>query len=111
MNAVVDTNVVAYYILGTQEFFEEAQQFWHAVDVAYAPASWQAEFVNVVWMATRQGVLTAALARQRLELADGLAIRAIEVTSLWQGALELELAAALSLTARFSWVQMGQQVK
>ena len=57
MKAVVDTNVVAYYLLGTEPFVEEVRQFWRTVEEACAPAHWEAELANAVWMAVRTGVL------------------------------------------------------
>ena len=40
MKAVVDTNVLAYFLLGTRPFVDEASRFWHALDDALAPAVW-----------------------------------------------------------------------
>ena len=47
MRAVVDTNVVAYFLLGTEPFVDEARRFW------------EAELANVVWMAIRSGIIEA----------------------------------------------------
>jgi predicted nucleic acid-binding protein len=60
MKAVVDTNVVAYFLLGTRSFVDEALQFWQTVSETIAPAVWEAELANVVWMAIRTGVLFEA---------------------------------------------------
>lgn len=87
MNAVVDTNVVAYFVLGTARFVEEARGFITALDQAWAPALWEAELANVLWMATRHSVLTLEEAGNRLTLADGLGIHAVPNRTLWQGAL------------------------
>jgi predicted nucleic acid-binding protein len=83
----VDTNVVAYFLLGTEPFREECGGFWKEVDDPIAPASWEAELINVLWMATRKGVLDLPEALRRLELARSLGIRSISSSSLWQGAL------------------------
>ena len=88
MNAVVDTNVVAYFLLGTQEFVEEARGFWRAVKNPSAPAVWEAEIANVVWMAVRSGILPNAEASNRLRLAGRLGIHSVSSKSLWQGALQ-----------------------
>lgn len=87
MNAVVDTNVVAYFVLGTDKFVEEARGFITALDQAWAPALWEAELANVLWMATRHNVLTLAEAGDRLTLADGLGVHVVPNRTLWQGAL------------------------
>lgn len=87
MRAVVDTNVVAYFLLGTEGFREECERFWREVRDPMAPASWEAEITNVLWMATRRGVVDLPEALHRLELAKGLGIRSVPVSSLWSGAL------------------------
>ena len=50
MKAVVDTNVVAYYLLGTEPFIEEVRQFWHTIEEACAPTHWEAELANTIWI-------------------------------------------------------------
>ena len=87
MRAVVDTNVIAYFLLGTEGFREECERFWREVDDPVAPASWEAELTNVLWMATRKQVIDLPEALHRLELAKGLGIRSIGVSTLWSGAL------------------------
>ena len=59
MTAVVDTNVVAYYLLGVPEFVDESRACLARVTTALAPSHWEAELANVVWMAVRGGVLSA----------------------------------------------------
>jgi predicted nucleic acid-binding protein len=88
MNAVVDTNVVAYFLLGTRPFVDEASRFWHALDAAIAPAVWEAELANVVWMAIRANVLQSDEGRTRLGLAAKLGIQSVPSKTLWHGALE-----------------------
>ena len=87
MKAVVDTNVVAYFVLGTERFVDEARTFIAAMDEAWAPALWEAELANALWMATRHKVLTVEDAANRLTLADGLGIHAVPNRTLWQAAL------------------------
>ncbi len=87
MNVVVDTNVIAYYLLGTLPFAEEAGQLWHKIEDPVAPSSWEAELTNVLWMAVRSGVLTLEEAEKRLGLATRLGIRSVPSRTLWHGAL------------------------
>ena len=87
VNAVIDTNVIAYFVLGTERFVNEARGFMTTLEEAWAPSLWEAELANVLWMATRHQVLTLDDASKRLALAEGLAIRAVPVRTLWQGAL------------------------
>ena len=87
MKAVVDTNVVAYLLLGTEQYVDEARTFMAHVQEALVPALWEAELANVLWMATRNRILTIEEATIRLVLADNLRIHAVPNRMLWQGAL------------------------
>ena len=87
LKVVVDTNVVAYYLLATEPFVEEVRRFWHRpLDLA-APALWEAEMSNVLWMAVRTGVIDKRVAVQRLGMAARLGIRSVATRRLWRGAL------------------------
>lgn len=96
MKAVVDTNVIAYYLLGTEPFREECARFWRRIEVALAPASWEAEIANVLWMAARTSRLTLSDALHRLELATALGVQSIAISSLWQGALVRAYASGIA---------------
>lgn len=85
--AVVDTNVIAYYVLGTEPFRDECAAFLRRESSLSAPASWEAELVNIVWLAVRHGVFDAAEAMERLRLAANLGVRSVAPAALWQGAL------------------------
>jgi predicted nucleic acid-binding protein len=87
VKAVVDTNVIAYFVLGTEQFADEARLFMAAVEEAWAPAVWEVELANVLWMAVRHQVLSLDDAANRLTWADGLRIQAVPNRTLWQGAL------------------------
>jgi predicted nucleic acid-binding protein len=87
VTAVVDTNVVAYCLLGTEPFLDEVRQFWRTVEEAWAPVHWEAELANAVWMAVRTGVLPADEGHQKLDLAARLGIQSVQNRSLWQPAL------------------------
>jgi predicted nucleic acid-binding protein len=87
VRAVVDTNVVAYFVLGTEQYVDEARRFLTAVEEAWAPAIWEAELANTLWMATRHRILSLDDAVHRLTLADGLGIHAVPTRTLWRGAL------------------------
>lgn len=97
MNAVVDTNVVAYYLLATEPFADEARQFWRTVSQPLAPALWAAELANVIWMAIRTGVLAADEGHRRLDLAARLRIRSVSIRTLWQPALARAIAADVTV--------------
>ncbi len=87
MKAVVDTNVIAYLLLGSERFLDEARGGMTAISRAMAPAHWEAELANVVWMAVRTGVLPAEEGPVRFRLARGLGIESVATTTLCQGAL------------------------
>jgi predicted nucleic acid-binding protein len=97
MKAVVDTNVVAYFLLGTEEFVEEARRFWRSVKEPIAPTLWEAELANVVWMAVRAKVLPAEEAPKRLTLAAALGIESVSTKSLWHGALTRAVSSGVAV--------------
>lgn len=87
MTVIVDTNVAAYYLLGTEPFVDEVRQFWQAVAEGWAPAHWEAELANAIWMAIRTGVLPREEGHQKLDMAARLGIQSVSIRSLWQPAL------------------------
>jgi predicted nucleic acid-binding protein len=87
VNAVIDTNVVAYLLLGTERYVQEARTFVASLHEAQAPALWEAELANVLWMAARHEILTIEEATSRLTLAEGLCVHTVPNRALWQGAL------------------------
>ena len=87
LKVVVDTNVVAYYLLATEPFVEEVRAFWHRPLDPAAPTLWEAEVSNVLWMAARTGVIDKRVALRRLGLAARLGIRSVPTRRLWRGAL------------------------
>ena len=97
MTAVVDTNVIAYLLLGTEAFIDEARLCFERVATPLAPAHWEAELTNVVWMAARAGVLDASDAPARLGLARRLGIEAVATATLCQGALLRSLESGVSV--------------
>ena len=97
MKVVVDTNVVAYLLLGTEGFVEEAKACFNAVSNPIAPAHWEAELTNVVWMAVRSGVLPPEEGPVRLSLARRLGIESVTTATLCQGALLRSIGSGLAV--------------
>jgi predicted nucleic acid-binding protein len=97
VKAVVDTNVVAYYLLGTEPFVKEVRQFWRTIEEACAPTHWEAELANAVWMAVRMGVLPTEEGHQKLDLAARLGIESVANRSLWQPALTRALTSGAAV--------------
>jgi predicted nucleic acid-binding protein len=87
MRAVVDTNVVAYFLVGNAQFESEVKRFWQDVRGPLAPAIWEAEIANVVWMAIRMGILPQSAGSGKLRSARKLGILTVETRTLWHGAL------------------------
>jgi len=87
LKVVVDTNVVAYLLLETEPVRDECERFWRHVDHALAPASWEAEITNVLWMAVRKKLIDLPEGLRRLDLAHSLSIESVPVSTLWHGAL------------------------
>jgi predicted nucleic acid-binding protein len=96
MNVIVDTNVVAYYLLNTEPYAEECRQFWRRVRDVAAPASWQAEILSVVWMAARTRVISPAESVTKLRAAARLGIQAVPMRQLWRGALIRSIHSGIS---------------
>ena len=97
MKVVVDTNVVAYLLLGTKAFVEEARAAFGAVANPLAPAHWEAELTNVIWMAVRSGILPPEEGPVRLSLARRLGIETVATATLCQGALLRSVTSGLSV--------------
>jgi len=97
MKAVVDTNVVAYFLLGTESFVDEARHGLESVADPVAPAHWEAELTNVLWMAVRAGVLPAEEGPVRLGLARRLGIESVATSTLCQGALLRAISTSVSV--------------
>jgi predicted nucleic acid-binding protein len=97
MNVVVDTSVVAYYVLGTPPFFEEVSSLWRTVTEVWAPGIWAAELANVIWMAVRAGTLVWEEGHQRLDYASRLHIRSVSTQTLWHAALARSIMSGLGV--------------
>ena len=97
MKAIVDTNVVAYYLLGTTPFVDEVREFWQRVDETWAPLHWEAEFANVVWMAVRTGALPREEGHHKLDLVARLGVRPVPLRPLWQPALTRALDSGVAV--------------
>ncbi len=87
MTAIVDTNVVAYYVLGTEPFVDEVRRFWRAGYDAWAPAHWEAELANVIWMAVRTGAIPREEGYRKLDMASRLGVQPVAIRPIWQPAL------------------------
>ena len=62
-----------------------------------APALWEAELANVVWMAVRAKVLAPDEAPKRLTLAAALGIESVSNKSLWHGALSRAVSSGVAV--------------
>lgn len=87
LKVIVDTNVIAYYLLATEPFVDEVRAFWHRPLDPAAPTLWEAEVSNVLWMAARTGLIDKRGALRRLGMAARLGIRSVPIRRLWRGAL------------------------
>ncbi len=97
MKAVVDTNIIAYHLLGTSRFAAAAATLLGEADEILAPALWEAELANVIWMAARAGVIQRKEAPAKLALAARLGVRSVPTRSLWHGALVRSLQSGVSV--------------
>jgi predicted nucleic acid-binding protein len=97
MTVVVDTNVIAYFVLQTTPFWQDVEAFWDLQPEAVAPSHWEAEFANVVWTVVKAGVLDAEEGSRRLDMASRLGIRSVAIGSLWQGALQRSIESRVAV--------------
>ena len=97
MKAVIDTNVIAYLLLNTDKFVDEARDCMAAVSIPMAPAHWEAELANVIWLAVRAGVLEPEDGRSRLALSRGLGIESVATAPLCPGALVRSIASGVAV--------------
>ncbi len=97
MKVVIDTNVVACHLLGTPRFAAEAAAFLGDAEEVLAPALWEAELANVIWMAVRANVLPAREAPARLALAARLGVQSVPIRTLWHGALVRSLQSGVAV--------------
>ena len=97
MKAVVDTNVIAYLLLGTEAFVKEARTAFETVSNPLAPAHWEAELTNVVWMAVRAGVLPPEEGPVRLSVARRLGVETVATATLCQGALLRSITSGITV--------------
>jgi predicted nucleic acid-binding protein len=84
---VVDTNILAYYVLGTEPFNEELDGVFSMPLELIAPDSWQAEFLNVLWQTTRFREISLFHGLELLEEVGRLLSWTVPVVSLWREAL------------------------
>lgn len=87
LSAVVDTNVAAYFLLGTEPYAAPCERFFASLRNGIAPATWEVELANVIWLAVRSGVLKDSDALARFRLARLLGIEPVPPGDLCQGAL------------------------
>lgn len=97
MKIVVDTNVVAYLLLGTEAFVDEARLALRTAANLLAPAHWEAELTNVLWMAVRSGIVSSQEGPARLSLARRLGIETVATATLCQGALLRSVASGIAV--------------
>lgn len=97
LSAVVDTNVAAYLLLGTEPFVAPCEKFFASLRDGIAPATWEVELANVLWLAARHDVLPESEALARLKLARRLGIESVPPGDLCQGALVRSLRSGVAV--------------
>ena len=84
---VVDTNILAYFALGTSPFKEELDGVFSMPLELIAPDSWQAEFLSVLRQAIRFQKISVFHGLELLEEVGRLLSWSVPVGSLWREAL------------------------
>jgi predicted nucleic acid-binding protein len=91
MNVVVDSNVVAYLLLGTMPQAHEILRVLGRCEKIFAPDLWRSELTNVMWMAVRTKGISLDHALTCLDHGDALISDTIQVSSLWGYSLRLSV--------------------
>ena len=86
---VIDTNVIAYHLLGIEEHREHLSKLFRKNHNLIAPANIQAGIVNVLWLAIRNEAFDLEEGLQKLEAANCLINRIVPIPNLWRTALLL----------------------
>jgi predicted nucleic acid-binding protein len=97
LSVVVDTNVAAYLLLGTEPYAASCERFFAALRDGIAPATWEVELGNVLWLAARSGVLSQSEALMRFKLSRRLGITSVPPADLCQGALLRSIHSGLAV--------------
>jgi predicted nucleic acid-binding protein len=84
---VVDTNILAYYALGTAPFHDEISRLFSLPFELIAPVSWRSEFLNVIWQTIRFQAISLEHGLKLLDEAESLLNWSIPVGSLRREAL------------------------
>ena len=88
MKGVIDTNVMAYFLLRTEPFFRLLEAFFRKNEELLAPDIWRPELLNVLWMAVRNRKLTQETAGQLFQAAGHLVTQTIPSNAIWRSALK-----------------------
>jgi predicted nucleic acid-binding protein len=88
---IVDTNVVAYAVLGPPDVREAAWRALADVDAVVVPDLFFAEYGNVVWQWARRFEVGAADLLGALDHGEALVERVVPTETLWRGAVGLAL--------------------
>ena len=88
---IVDTNVIAYAVLGPKEHRERAWQALATVDSVVVPGLFFAEYGNVVWQWARRHEPGVAVFLGVLDHGEALVDRVVPTESLWRAAVGLAL--------------------
>lgn len=92
---IIDTMVMAYALLAVPKFGRESAALLEVVDEITAPASVEAELLNVVWQWGRKGISTER-ASAAYYTASRLWTKLIPVEIIWPVALDLALSSGHS---------------
>jgi predicted nucleic acid-binding protein len=97
LRAIVDTNVIAYYLLETTGFSDLVRRFWRSNAEVAAPAHWEAELANLIWLSARHELITVDMVPAKLQLATQLGIHSVPVRNLWQGGVLRSISSGLAV--------------
>ena len=89
MKAVIDTNVLAYYLLGVEPYCYETSKCFEMDIELITPESIKAELLNVMWLSVRNNAISVEQGIDKLNYTEVLINESVAITALWEEALVL----------------------
>ena len=89
---VFDTNVLAYALLGVEEFRDEALEAITRATEVWAPESLKAEIANTVWQWVHFADAPLETGLQVLRDTEVVVTHFVSLSEIWEDALELAVA-------------------
>jgi predicted nucleic acid-binding protein len=94
LDIVIDTNVVAYALLGATPWAQESTRVLRRAGAILVPDLFRAEFANVLWQTAQAGHIARSTAIDLLDDTESLLTEVVPADQLWIEALSLSMSHA-----------------